>query len=199
MIDTATRPLDFAAARRAMLDSQLRTSGVNAPFVLERMGAVAREDFVPADAKGYCYMDRAIALPDGGTLAQPVSHGKMLAEARPEAGETVLVVDNSNGYLATLVAPLAARVDTVSVADALSGKKRGSYDLILVDGAIEECPTALTKRLADTGRLVTGLFGNGVARLATGRKVGKDIAFKTVEDVALPRLSAFDKPKGWSF
>lgn len=199
MIDTATRPLDFAAARRAMLDSQLRTSGVNAPFVLERMGSVAREDYVPAGAQGYCYMDRSIALPNGGMLAQPVSHGKLLAEARPEADETVLVVDNGNGYLSALVEPLAAKVDTISVADAAAGKKRGSYDLILVDGAIEEFPTALAKRLADTGRVVTGLVSKGVSRLAVGRKAGKDVSFRTVEDIALPRLSAFDKPKSWSF
>ena len=50
------------AARKAMIDSQLRTSGVNADFVLSRMGAVARENFVPASARGFAYIDRAIAL-----------------------------------------------------------------------------------------------------------------------------------------
>ena len=43
---TTTRP-DYAAARKAMIDSQLRTSGVNDTFVLERMGTLPREDFVP--------------------------------------------------------------------------------------------------------------------------------------------------------
>ena len=43
---TSTRP-DYAAARKAMIDSQLRTSGVNETFVLDRMKAVPREDFVP--------------------------------------------------------------------------------------------------------------------------------------------------------
>ena len=45
-----TDTIDYSAARKAMIDSQLRTSGVNEPFVLERMAAVAREDFVPAAA-----------------------------------------------------------------------------------------------------------------------------------------------------
>lgn len=199
MIDTATRPLDFAAARKAMLDSQLRTSGVNDPVVLARMGAIARELFVPAEAHGFCYMDRAIALPGGGTLAQPVSHGKMLMLARPEAHESVLVVDNSNGYLSALVGPLAGKCETVSVADAVAGKKRGSHDLVLIDGAIETLPAALGKRLTEGGRIVTGLIVKGVSRLAIGRTSGKDIAFRSVEDVALPRLAAFDAPKGWSF
>lgn len=199
MIDTATRPLDFAAARKAMLDSQLRTCGVNEPGVLARMGAVAREDYVPADAQGFCYMDRAIALPGGGTLAQPVAHGKLLMAASPRPQEAVLVVDNGNGYLTALVEPLAGRCDSVSVEDAAAGKRRGSYDLILVDGAIETFPAALGKRLAEGGRIVTGRIENGVSRLAVGRMAGKDIAWRNVEDVALPRLAPFDAPRGWSF
>jgi protein-L-isoaspartate(D-aspartate) O-methyltransferase len=199
MIDTATRPLDFAVARRAMLDSQLRTSGVNEPFVLARMNAVAREDYVPAEARGFCYMDRAIPLPGGGTLAQPVAHGKMLMAARPEADEAVLVVDNGNGYLTALVHPLVGKCDTASPEDAIGGKKRGSYDLILIDGAIAAFPAALAKRLAEGGRVVTGRSENGVSRLAIGRMAGKDVAFRNVEDVALPCLAAFDAPKGWSF
>ena len=88
---TTTRP-DYAVARKAMIDSQLRTSGVNDAFVLERMGSVPREDFVPENAKANAYMDRAIRLEDGGFLPAPLFHGAMLAEARPGADDRVLVV-----------------------------------------------------------------------------------------------------------
>ena len=77
---TTTRP-DYAAARKAMIDSQLRTSGVNNTFVLERMGTLPREDFVPEGSKATAYMDRAIRLADGGFLPAPLFHGAMLAEA----------------------------------------------------------------------------------------------------------------------
>ena len=77
---TTTRP-DYAAARKAMIDSQLRTSGVNDTFVLERMGTLPREDFVPEGSKATAYMDRAIRLADGGFLPAPLFHGAMLAEA----------------------------------------------------------------------------------------------------------------------
>ncbi|ABC64674.1 protein-L-isoaspartate O-methyltransferase family protein [Erythrobacter litoralis] len=199
MIDTATRPIDYAAARRAMIDSQLRTSGVNSTAVLARMLSVPREDHVPASARGHCYMDRAIALDNGGTLAQPVSHGKMLSEARPNLEDSALIVENGSGYLAALVEPMVAKLDTVSAEDAATGKKRGSYSLILIDGAIEACPAALAKRLDENGRMVTGLIEDGVTRLAIGKRQGKDMAFLPVADVALPRLPAFDSPKGWSF
>ena len=42
-----------------MIDSQLRTSGVNAEWVLRRMGAVAREHFVPEGARGFAYISTA--------------------------------------------------------------------------------------------------------------------------------------------
>ena len=199
MIDTATRPLDFDTARRAMIASQLRTCGVNSPAVLQRMLAVPRENYVPEDAHGFCYMDRSIALDDGGMLAQPVAHAKMLGAAAPKAGESVLVVDNGNGYLSALVAPLCANTKTIAPSEAVSGKTRGTYDLILIDGAIEGCPPALAKRLAENGRIITGLLQGSVTSLAIGKLSGKDIAFRTLENIALARLPAFDNPKGWSF
>ena len=54
------------AARKAMIDSQLRTSGVNAEPVLRRMAEVARERFVPEAARGFAYIDRALAKQRAG-------------------------------------------------------------------------------------------------------------------------------------
>lgn len=192
--------MDFQTARRAMIDSQLRTSGVNEPFVLERMGTVAREEFVPESARGTAYMDRALPLGDGRFLASPVAHGQMLAQAHPKPGERVLVVENGNGYLAELVRPLVESVDTVDAGTVASGKSKAKdYDLVLVDGAIEEASKALVKAVADNGRIVTGLMERGVSRLAVGRRSGDRLAFDTVADTNLPVLAVFNRKKEWSF
>ena len=83
----ATIPVsDFTAARRAMIDSQLRTSGVNAPWVLARMNAVPREDFVPAAAREVAYTDRAVPLGDGRMLAAPLVHGDDAGRSAPRSG-----------------------------------------------------------------------------------------------------------------
>lgn len=191
---------DSSAARRAMIDSQLRTSGVNEPFVIARMGSVAREDFVPAGAKSIAYMDRAIPLGDGAFLAAPIVHGKMLAEARPGLDDTALVVTSGSTYLAELVKPLVGKLDTKSVEEIVDGKKgRKTYSLILVDGAIEELPDTLAKRLEDNGRIITGVVERGVTRLATGRKVAGNVVLQPLADIGIPVLHAFDKPKEWSF
>ena len=195
---TTTR-LDYAAARKAMLDSQLRTSGVNDDFVLERMGTVAREDFVPQAAKATAYMDRAIRLESGGFLPAPLFHGAMLAEARPTVDDSVLVIDGGSGYLPALVEPLVAKLDTVTPDKAANGAKRGAYTLVLVDGAIEHVPAALAKLVTDGGRIVTGMVERGVTRLATGRKSGKALALLPLAEMGIPRLGAFDRPQSWSF
>lgn len=200
MTTTLDRPADFSAARRAMIDGQLRTSGVNERFVLERMGAVAREDFVPEQARGIAYMDRAIRLPDGGFLPAPVFHGAMLAEARPRLTDKVLIVDGGSGYLAELVRPLVAAVVTISAAEGAQGKAGlETADLLLIDGAIEQLPAELAKRIVEDGRVVTGLIDRGVTRLATGRKTGQSLSLLPLAEMGIPRLGQFDRPASWSF
>ena len=200
MTTTLDRPADFSAARRAMIDGQLRTSGVNERFVLERMGAVAREDFVPEQARGIAYMDRAIRLPDGGFLPAPVFHGAMRAEARPRLTDKVLIVDGGSGYLAELVRPLVVSVETISAAEGAQGKATlETADLLLIDGAIEELPAELAKRIVEDGRVVTGLIDRGVTRLATGRKTGQSLSLLPLAEMGIPRLGQFDRPASWSF
>ncbi|UVI40005.1 protein-L-isoaspartate O-methyltransferase family protein [Qipengyuania spongiae] len=190
----------FQAARRAMIDSQLRPSGVSEDFVLERMNAVPREDFVPESARGTAYMDRAIRLPDGGFLPAPLFHGLMLAEARPEAGDKVIVVDGGSGYLAELIRPLVASVESVSAPDGAEGKvDTKDADLLLIDGAIEQLPAELAGALAEGGRIVTGLLDRGVSRMATGRASGGNVALLPLVETGVPRLSAFDRDAGWAF
>ena len=190
----------FAAARRAMIDSQLRTSGVNDEFVLARMLAVPREEHVPESARGTAYIDRAIPLDNGRRIAAPLFYGMVLTEARPTAADTVLVVDSGSGYLPALVAPVVSSVDVIGpeVATAKTSKRK-TYSLILVDGAVEAIPATLAKRLATDGRIVTGLASKGVTRLAVGRKSGSDVALLPLAEIGIPRLAEFDAPKGWSF
>jgi protein-L-isoaspartate(D-aspartate) O-methyltransferase len=120
----------------------------------------------------------------------------MLSEAAPVAGETVLVV-STNGYLAALAAALGCSVTRVAPADA--AKKGSSASLILIDGAIEQLPAALAARLAEGGRIVTGLAQRGVARLAAGTKVGGEVSLLPLAEIGIPSLPEFAAPRRWSF
>ncbi|MXP26450.1 protein-L-isoaspartate O-methyltransferase [Altererythrobacter indicus] len=183
-----------------MIDSQLRTSGVNTEWVLKRMSAVAREDFVPESAKSVAYMDRAVPLGDGKYLAAPVVQGTMLQEANPQMSDKALLVDGGSGYLAELLRPLVASLDVVSAENAVAGTvpSRG-YDLVLIDGAVEHLPEALVTQLADDARVITGYMLNGVTRIATGRKAADEVALLPIAEIGVPVLPEFNKAKAWSF
>lgn len=199
MTDTAATS-DTAAARKAMIDSQLRTSGVNEEFVLARMLAVPREDFLPEDKAALAYIDRSISLEDGEHLASPLFYGKLLVEASPMPADRVLVVEGGTGYLTELLHPLVAQIDTITAAEATDKADfESSYSLIVVDGAIEQLPDSLAACADNDGRIVAGLLLRQVTRLASGRKIMGKVTLQPIEDLGIPVMHAFDKPKSWSF
>jgi protein-L-isoaspartate(D-aspartate) O-methyltransferase len=188
------------AARKAMIDSQLRTSGVNAPFVLERMSSVAREEFVPANARGIAYIDRAIDLGNGRWLAAPLVQGMMLQEARPTPADAAVLVDGGSGYLAELLRPLVGSLVVLSPADAVAAsRKKGEASLLMIDGAIEQWPASLTARLSEGGRVVCGLVRDGLTRLASGRKAAGAVALLPLAEIGIPVIPEFAARKEWSF
>lgn len=191
--------IDSAAARRAMVDSQLRTCGVNEDYVLARMLAVPREAFLPADKAPLAYIDRAVLLGAAGHLAAPLFYGLLLREAAPRADDRVLVVEGGTGYLAELMRPLVASLETISAATAASSTGEPRYTMIVIDGAIEQLPEGLAARLVEGGRIVTGLLLRQVTRLAAGRKIAGRVALQPLEDLGIPVLHAFDAPKRWTF
>jgi protein-L-isoaspartate(D-aspartate) O-methyltransferase len=188
-----------ATARRAMIDSQLRTSGVNEEYVLARMLVVPREDFLPADKASFAYIDRAVSLGAEGHLAAPLFYGKLLLEAAPTPDDRVLVVSGGTGYLAALIGPLVASVTAITAPEAITASRTESYSLIVIDGAIEQLPDGLAAQLAEGGRIVTGLVLRQVTRLASGRKIGGTVTLQPIEDLGIPALPAFAAPKRWTF
>jgi protein-L-isoaspartate(D-aspartate) O-methyltransferase len=192
------RAVPIPPARRAMIDSQLRTSGVNEPWVLAAMAGIPREDYVPEASRAAAYIDRAVPLGEGRYLAAPLFYGKVLAEAAPTQTDRALVVSGGSDYLADLVRPLVGTVETVAAADAgsIAG---GPFSLILIDGAVEELPSALIAALAEDGRVVGGLIERGVTRLAVGRKAAGAVAWLPLAAMGIPALPEFAAPRRWNF
>lgn len=214
-----------ADARRAMIYSQLRTSGVNGPAILDAFNAVARETFVGADRRAVAYADRAVPLHGVRVLAPAVTHGQMLEAAAPRADDRALLIGGSTGYLAALLFQLVVSLTVIEDDAALlaatperngdwhegpltSGWAAGApYSLIVIDGAIEQLPQSIVDQLAPEGRVITGLIERGVARLAEGRTTGvsaqnganRGVAFAVLAEADFAPLAAFAAEKKWSF
>lgn len=219
--------LSFREMRRAMVASQLRTTGVSDPRVVAAMGAVPREKFVPEQRLPLAYADALVPLKPGRDLNTPMSLGRLLTEARPAPADRALVVGAATGYAAAVLARLVGHVVAVeedeelaaragSALSALPADEKGSidlvrgplakgckkaapYDLILIDGAVEQVPQALIDQLADGGRLATGLVEDGVQRLCVGRKAGEGFGLIAFADAASAMIPGFEKPRAFNF
>jgi len=208
---------DFGLARRAMVDNQLRPEGVTDRGVLGAMSTVERERFVPDEARAYAYFDRPLKVAPGRSMMPPAALGKLLTELAPRAGERALIIGSATGYSAALLnsigldviavesdttlsaAAVANGIETVS-GDLASGWAKGApYDLILLDGAVEEIPPALVRQLRDGGRLAAAILDNGVSRLVVGRALGDALGLRTIADAEVERIPGFERPRAFTF
>ena len=208
---------DFAEARAAMVEGQLRPQGVTDRGVLEAMGEVPRELFVPEQNRSLAYIDRAVALGSGRFLPAPAVLGELLTQMMPVRGQRALVVGAGTGYSAAILARmgldvvgvesvpgLAARARELGVdvveAPLEGGHRKGApYDQILIDGAVEHIPDAIIAQLADGGRLGTALIDRSISRLIVGRKAGGAFGYLTLSDAGSPALPGFAGPKAFTF
>ena len=188
--------MNSQAARRAMIDNQLRPEAVTDAAVLAAMAAVPREDHVPAEARALAYVDRPISLGDGRSMMPPAALGRLLSEMAPRAGERALVVGAGSGYSAALLETIGLSVTSVDGPDAGDGEP---FDLILIDGAVDDVPQALVDRLADGGRLGTALRDNGVSRLVVGRAVGGRLGLRSIVDADVALLPQFERRQKFTF
>jgi protein-L-isoaspartate(D-aspartate) O-methyltransferase len=186
---------NFEEMRRAMVVSQLRPDGVDDMRVVEAMGQIPRENYVPVDRRSTAYADRSIPIGDGKAVNPPVVTGRMLSEARIVPGEHVLIVGDASGYTSAVVAMLT---DAVTKADA-GATVDGLFDVIVIDGAVEQVPEALVEHLTPDGRLVTGVVERGVTRLAIGRRGGNGFGLVSFMDAEMVVLPAYARPSAFVF
>jgi protein-L-isoaspartate(D-aspartate) O-methyltransferase len=212
---------NFNEMRRAMVASQLRTTGVNDPRVVAAMGAVARERFVPPERRAMAYADALVPLGHGRALSPPMALGRLLTEARLEGSERALVIGATTGYSAAVLARLVASVIALEEAAELvatarealagtgveivegplaAGHAAGApYDFILIDGAVEHVPPAIVEQVADGGAIAFALAEEGVTRLCVGRAIGGAFGTTAFSDAAAAPLPGFAKPRGFIF
>lgn len=207
-------------ARAAMVVSQLRTSGVSDARVVAAMAQVEREKFLPESQRALAYRDRPLPLGNGRVQNPPLATGLLITEARLQPEDKVLIVGAAGGYAAAVAAKLAAKVVAVEADPALAASARTAlegqaelvegpladghaagapYDVLIVDGAVEELPAALAGQVASGGRIVAGLVDRGVTRLASGVRSESGFGLKAFADIETVVLPGFEKPRGFKF
>lgn len=208
---------DFAAARGAMVESQLRPQGVTDAAVLRAMATVAREKFLPPETRPLAYADRSVAMGDGRFLPAPAVLGALLTQMLPLPGQRALVVGAGTGYSAAVLQAIGLSVVALESSPALAAaarenglevvegaleagsKRHAPFDLILIDGAVEYIPDTIVAQLSDGGRLGAALVDRGVTRLIVGRKAGGAFGYLSLTDAGVPVLPGFARSKSFTF
>ena len=172
-----------------MVERQLRRRGIRDRRVLDAMGRVPRERFVPADLQRQAYADGALPIGHGQTISQPYVVALTCELLALTGSERVLDVGTGSGYAAAVLAELAASVVTVERIPELAERARASlsaagygdvavrtgdgtlgapdrsYDAIAVAAASPGVPDALYEQLAPGGRIVVPRGTRDVQRL----------------------------------
>jgi protein-L-isoaspartate(D-aspartate) O-methyltransferase len=226
MTATAVAPAadHSAAARAAMIDSQLRTNDVIDPVLVAAVRATPREPFLPPALHAAAYIDRALQLGDGRSLNPVLTTARLIGAAQLMAGDHVLLIGAATGYAAALLAhggmsvtaveqdgqllaiARTALADTAGVAlveaDLAAGAPDGApYDALIIDGAIEQLPATLLAQLKPGARIVCGLIDGAVTRLARATAVdgGQPVRPLPFADLECAHLPGFAPPPRFAF
>jgi protein-L-isoaspartate(D-aspartate) O-methyltransferase len=168
-----------AERRRAMVERHLVGRGIRDGRVLQAMGRVPRERFVPADLRARAYDDTTLPIAEGQSVSQPYMVAVMSEALLLQGTERVLEIGTGSGYGAAVLGALAAQVISVerhpvlaeragailrdlaitNVSVQIGDGSRGwpgsaPYDAIVVTAGAPDVPAGLVDQLAPGGRLV---------------------------------------------
>ena len=215
---------DYATARRNMVDGQLRTNRIAEPRLLEAMGGLPRERFVPERLRGVAYADEDIPLGRGRFLVEPLALAKLLQASTVRPRDKALVAGDTTGYAAAIASRLAGEVHLLLPADVpaepvgrlleelgcrnvtLDGgetlrglPERAPFDVIVLVGAVESVPQSLLGQLAEGGRLAAVVEERHFGRVVVHKRVGDAYGRVAPFDAGLPPLPDLPANRGFEF
>jgi protein-L-isoaspartate(D-aspartate) O-methyltransferase len=216
--------MDYAQARRNMIDCQLRTNKVTDDALLEAMGTLPREEFVPAALRAKSYSDCDIGISATRSMMAPMTLARMFQCLKISRGDVALVVGSSSGYAAAVMGQIARVVfalesnaenqeqigslytslgldNVVSVTGPLEKgwAKEAPYDVIYVDGAVESLPDELFEQLGDGGRLVAVVVENGIGRATRFIRKNARNSGSVIFDANAQLFAEFSQPQDFVF
>lgn len=183
--------LSFDRARFNMIEQQVRPWEVLDPRVLEVLGEVLREDFVPPRHRKLAFADLAIPLEHGELMMKPVVEGRLLQALALHPDDEVLEIGTGSGFITACLARLARQVTSLEIHGDLAERAKSrvgaigvrnarilhqdvyadfrpdlSFDAIAVTGAVAQIPTLWRTWLKPGGRMFV-ISGKSPAMEAT--------------------------------
>ena len=207
----------FARARRAMIERDLVSRGIRDRRVLEAMGSIERELFVPEKLSSRAYEDRPLPIGEGQTISQPYMVAFMTELLNLTGTERLLEIGTGSGYQTAVLGKLAAAVYSIEIIPQLSERakvllnrlgfdnvhlkvgdgffgweEQGPFDAILVTAAAAKIPEPLWRQLREGGRLIMplGAEKQGQALVRVTKSDGKQVVEELTGVVFVPLTGA---------
>jgi protein-L-isoaspartate(D-aspartate) O-methyltransferase len=183
--------MNFATARRRMVERHIQGRGITDPLVVEAMCQVPRHLFVEEALQGQAYSDYPLPIGERQTISQPFTVALMTQSLQLRGGEKVLEIGTGSGYQAAVLARIASRVYTVERFPVLARRARrildaigagtvnirlsdgtggwedeAPFDAIIITAGAPSIPLQYREQLAVGGRLVipVGTLGTQVLK-----------------------------------
>jgi protein-L-isoaspartate(D-aspartate) O-methyltransferase len=214
--------MDYADARRRMVDGQIRPNKVTDPRLLDAMRDLPRELFLPPPLRARAYVDEDVPLPGRRALMEPMVLARLVQLLAVRSDGRALVVGAGTGYGAAVLARMGAAVTAVEDDAALAAVAREAFaaclppaavrmadrlpsdgelfDAVLIEGEVPAVPDRVSDLLAEGGRLAAVVGGgrrNGTAVL--GQRLGGAFTVTPAFDCAVAALPAFAPPARFEF
>lgn len=202
---------DYFTRRETMVDTQVRPSDVTKFPIIEAMLAVPREQFVPAAKREAAYMGENIDLGGGRVLLEARTLAKLLDAADIQPDESVLDIGCAYGYSSAVIARMAGSVVAVEedaemaaaaqavaakvVAGPLASGAAGSFDVVILQGGVEEIPAAIEAQVRDGGRIIAVFMQGALGTARIGFKADGQINWRYAFNATAPVLPGFAKAR----
>ncbi len=209
---------DYSALRTMMVDTQVRPSDVTKFPVIEALLHVPREAYVPKDLRAAAYIGENLDLGHGRVLLEPRTFAKMLDILDIKPSDLILDVGCGYGYSAAVLARLGDAVvaveensemasiaqvtlsengvDNAAVVEgplAEGSAKHGPYDVIILEGAVEEMPAALVDQLKEGGRMAAIFMEDALGVVRLGYKIDGVMNWRFAFNGSAPVLPGFER------
>ncbi len=193
---------------RDRLVERLRDRGINSETVLAAIASTPRHIFVDEALAHRAYEDTALPIGHGQTISQPFVVARMTEALLNVPRHRVLEIGAGSGYQTAILAPLVDRLYALERIDAFIERARarlaalglanvrlrhgdgyagwsreGPFDGILVAAAPREVPGELLQQLAEGGRMIVPIGGDGVQDLRVIDRTAEGFVEATVEQV----------------